>query len=145
MNGELRANILSEFGLEFFIKMREQQDNSVEVNQSLNRLLNILGAHDYLHFSPKRKAKGVRILCMDGGGTRALATLEILKKIEELTNKRISDMFDLIVGTSTGGVLASMIGIRGYTLDKCESLYKDLSSKVFAIGNNPGTVFLAFT
>jgi calcium-independent phospholipase A2-gamma len=93
---------------------------------------------------------------MDGGGTRALATvcictsyslliltfflfqLEILKKMEEMTGQRVCDMFDIIAGTSTGGILASLIGIRGYSLERCETLYKDLSSKVFAIGNNPG-------
>ncbi len=106
------------------------------VKRQLNRLLNILGAHNFLHF-PIQRTRGIRILTLDGGGTRALTTLEILKKMEELSGQRIPDMFDMIAGTSTGGILASLIGIRGYTLDKCEALYKDLSRKVFAIGSSP--------
>ncbi len=41
----------------------------------------------------------MRILTIDGGGTKALVAVEILKRIEELCGKRIVDMFDLIGGT----------------------------------------------
>jgi patatin-like phospholipase/acyl hydrolase len=82
---------------------------------AFNKLLNILGAQDYLHFPPER-TQGLRILAMDGGGTRALVTLEVLKRIEEITGQKITDLFDLIVGTSTGGILASLVGIRQYPL-----------------------------
>ena len=54
----------------------------------------------YLPFPP-----GDKVLCLDGGGIRGLVQLEILKAIEELTHRRIVDLFDWIVGTSTGGIL----------------------------------------
>ena len=41
-------------------------------------------------------------------------------------------MFDLICGTSTGGIIASLIGIRGANAQRCEDLYLDLCAKVFA-------------
>src|SRR5271170_6477506 len=47
-----------------------------------------------------------RILSIDGGGTRGIIPATILASIEERTGKPISQLFDLIAGTSTGGILA---------------------------------------
>ena len=49
---------------------------------------------------------GSRILCLDGGGIRGLVQLEILGEIERLSGRRITELFDWIIGTSTGGVIA---------------------------------------
>lgn len=48
----------------------------------------------------------VRILSLDGGGLRGIAPLLILKEIEQRTGKRIHELFDIITGTSTGGIIA---------------------------------------
>ncbi len=58
------------------------------------------------------KNKYVRILSIDGGGIRGiipgwvLVSLEEKLKLKTNSEARISDFFDLIVGTSTGGILA---------------------------------------
>ena len=70
--------------------------------------------------------QGLRILAMDGGGMKGLATVKILKELEKGTGKPIHEMFDLICGTSTGGMLAVALGIKSMTLDKCEEIYKKL-------------------
>lgn len=49
---------------------------------------------------------GSRILFLDGGGIKGLVQLEILIELEERTQCNISDLFDWIVGTSTGGIIA---------------------------------------
>ena len=49
---------------------------------------------------------GNTILFLDGGGIRGLMSIEILMDIEARTEKRIIDLFDWIVGTSTGGIIA---------------------------------------
>lgn len=45
--------------------------------------------------------RGIRILSLDGGGMRGFATLKMIEKLEQLTGKRMADLFDLIVGTSS--------------------------------------------
>ena len=47
-----------------------------------------------------------RILCIDGGGIRGIIPAVILAEIERRTGQPISQLFDLIAGTSTGGILA---------------------------------------
>ena len=39
-------------------------------------------------------------------------------------------MFDLIGGTSSGGILAVGLGITHFTLDDCEALYRNLGVQV---------------
>ena len=53
-----------------------------------------------------RAANGSKILCLDGGGVRGLVQIAILRQFERRTGKRITELFDWIVGTSTGGIIA---------------------------------------
>jgi uncharacterized protein len=48
----------------------------------------------------------VRILALDGGGMRGVMTARILVELERLANRPIAGMFDVIAGTSTGGMIA---------------------------------------
>lgn len=75
--------------------------------------------------------RGVRILSMDGGGMKGLATIKMLERIESGTGKRIHELFDIIGGTSTGGVLAVALGVRRMTLQQCREIYTRLSKNVF--------------
>lgn len=56
--------------------------------------------------------KLTRILSLDGGGIRGIIPGQILvklehkfRKLDKNPNARIADYFDLIAGTSTGGIL----------------------------------------
>ena len=49
---------------------------------------------------------GQRILCLDGGGLKGLILIEVLIYIERQAGRRITELFDWIVGTSTGGIIA---------------------------------------
>jgi predicted acylesterase/phospholipase RssA len=64
--------------------------------------------------------RGLRILCLDGGSIRGLAVVQALRELEKVTGKAIPDLFDLIIGTSVGGFLGVLLGIKGATLDECE-------------------------
>jgi uncharacterized protein len=48
----------------------------------------------------------VRILAIDGGGIRGLIPAVVLAEIERRSGRRTAELFDLIAGTSTGGILA---------------------------------------
>lgn len=72
--------------------------------------------------------QGLRILAMDGGGMKGLATVQMLKEIEKGTGKCIHELFDIICGTSTGGMLAIALGVKLMTLDQCEEIYKNLGN-----------------
>lgn len=87
------------------------------------------GENEYLRRAVKGRPvhrRGLRILSMDGGGMRGLATVQMLRRIEQGTGKKIHELFDLICGTSTGGMLSVALGIKHLSLDQCEEIYKNL-------------------
>mgnify|MGYP001223404421 CR=1 FL=1 len=51
------------------------------------------------------------VLSLDGGGVRGLATSVFLYELEKKIGKPLSSKFDLVVGTSTGGILALIISV----------------------------------
>lgn len=52
-----------------------------------------------------------RILTIDGGGLKGALPAAFLAEMERLTGKRVVDQFDLIAGTSTGGIIALGLGL----------------------------------
>jgi uncharacterized protein len=62
-----------------------------------------------------------RVLSIDGGGIKGLYSARILEHFEERFNCHIADHFDLICGTSTGGLIA-----LGLSLDIPVSLISNL-------------------
>uniref|UniRef100_A0A166IVX7 Patatin n=1 Tax=Daucus carota subsp. sativus TaxID=79200 RepID=A0A166IVX7_DAUCS len=105
------------------------------VSKAAARALAILGENESLRRAIKGRPvakQGLRILSMDGGGMKGLATVQILREIEKGTGKQMHELFDLICGTSTGGMLAVALGIKLMSLDKCEDIYKKLGKLVFA-------------
>jgi len=81
---------------------------------------------------------GVRILAIDGGGIRGLIPALVLAEIERRTQRRAADLFDLIAGTSTGGILAAALTIPGpdgsprYTADQLTRLYETEGPRIFS-------------
>jgi patatin-like phospholipase/acyl hydrolase len=54
----------------------------------------------------KKRSKVKRLLSIDGGGIRGIIPALVLAEMEMQTNKPVCEHFDLIAGTSTGGILA---------------------------------------
>lgn len=71
-----------------------------------------------------------RILCLDGGGVKGAFAASFLKTIEETTRKSIVDYFDLIVGTSTGGIIALGLGL-GLSASDMLSFYESHGKRIF--------------
>ena len=51
-------------------------------------------------------SKTFNVLSIDGGGIRGIIPARILQHIEEQADRPICELFDLIAGTSTGGLIA---------------------------------------
>ncbi|KAF2792920.1 FabD/lysophospholipase-like protein [Melanomma pulvis-pyrius CBS 109.77] len=76
---------------------------------------------------------GIRVLSLDGGGIRGIVELEVLRQIQRKLGVAIpiAAFFDLIVGTSTGGILALALGVKQWPVGKCIDEFKRLCDQAF--------------
>lgn len=94
----------------------------------------------------RKNHKKIRILSLDGGGIRGIITCVILKYIEELIQKKhpeakLGDYFDLISGTSTGGLIACVLLVPDkknsktakYSIDTALKLYAEKGGDIFKV------------
>jgi len=72
-----------------------------------------------------------QVLALDGGGFRGLSQAVVLAMMEERTGRRTADCFDLITGTSTGGILALALG-QGIPAQKIVDFYVSDGKSIFA-------------
>ena len=94
----------------------EQTEDSVNVQQA--QTLTQEEAPETMNTKAQPKYK---ILSIDGGGIRGIIPAFILAEIEKRTQKPIFSLFDLIAGTSSGGILA-----LGLTKPRLSSNVSDL-------------------
>ncbi|KAJ1349599.1 hypothetical protein KIN20_005191 [Parelaphostrongylus tenuis] len=81
---------------------------------------------------PAVKSRGVNLLSIDGGGTRGMIGLEVLEQLENVSGKKICELFDHVIGVSTGGIIASLLVGKGYTVSECRHIYLDVSRRLFS-------------
>ncbi|MCK1650475.1 patatin-like phospholipase family protein [Bradyrhizobium sp. 149] len=77
-----------------------------------------------------QKAKVGRILSLDGGGAKGFYTLGVLRELEGMLGGKLHEHFDLIFGTSTGGIIAALLAL-GKSVKEISDLYE---------GNVPGVM-----
>ena len=63
-----------------------------------------------------------KVLCLDGGGAKGVYTLGFLRALESELGTPCSKLFDAIYGTSTGAIIASLLGL-GKSADEALALY----------------------
>ncbi len=79
----------------------------------------------------------IHILSIDGGGIRGIIPLKILEYIELTTGKRIYELFDVIGGTSTGGIIALGLNSKQpgtqqvYTTTELLKFYTEDAGQIF--------------
>jgi patatin-like phospholipase/acyl hydrolase len=69
-------------------------------------------------------------LTIDGGGIKGAFPASFLAAVEEATDKSIVNYFDLIVGTSTGGIIALGLAM-GWPARDLSHFYKEYGPKIF--------------
>ncbi|XP_078157453.1 patatin-like protein 2 [Carex rostrata] len=93
---------------------------------------------------PPCKGSTVTVLSIDGGGIRGLIPATILvclesqlQKIDGRPSARLADYFDVITGTSTGGLIATMLTVPNkenrplFTADEIVQFYVDKGPSIF--------------
>src|SRR6266568_154434 len=73
---------------------------------------------------PSPEEKLCRVLSLDGGGAKGFYTLGALREIEALVGCRLCDTFDLMFGTSTGAIIAALLGL-GRSVEYIDELYRE--------------------
>lgn len=82
------------------------------------------------------KPRPKRILALDGGGLRGVATLAFLERLEKKLKAehgpglRLHEHFDLVGGTSTGAIIATSVAL-GLSLEETKGHYFRLAPNVF--------------
>lgn len=121
----------------YLLRLRQIKDETLQA--AVREILALIGYVDPV------KGRGIRILTIDGGGTRGLVALQTLRKLVELTQKPVHQLFDYICGVSTGAILAFMLGFFHMPLDECEELYRKLGTDVFSQNVIVGTVKMSWS
>jgi patatin-like phospholipase/acyl hydrolase len=80
----------------------------------------------------------VKILSIDGGGIRGIVPALVLEELERKMGRPVSALFDLLAGTSTGGILALALTVPAadgrprYSATDLVSLYENEGSRIFS-------------
>lgn len=72
-----------------------------------------------------------QVLSIDGGGIKGVFPAAFLASIEDALSINVREYFDLIVGTSTGGVIALGLGV-GYSARDLLGFYEKFGPSIFA-------------
>uniref|UniRef100_A0A672JDR4 Patatin-like phospholipase domain containing 8 n=1 Tax=Salarias fasciatus TaxID=181472 RepID=A0A672JDR4_SALFA len=134
---ETRGVAIKESALPCLLRLRQGRD--LPLQAAVREALALVG------YSEPVKGRGIRVLSIDGGGTRGLLALQTLQKLQDMTGKRIHQLFDYICGVSTGAILAFMLGIFQIPLEECEDMYRKLGSDVFNQNVIVGTVKMSWS
>ncbi|EHJ47415.1 Patatin [Solidesulfovibrio carbinoliphilus subsp. oakridgensis] len=72
-----------------------------------------------------------RILCIDGGGILGLIPALVLAEIEARAGRLAGSLFDLVAGTSTGGIIACAVA-AGIPAGRVVDLYRQRGKDIFS-------------
>uniref|UniRef100_A0A8D3E1Y8 Patatin like phospholipase domain containing 8 n=1 Tax=Scophthalmus maximus TaxID=52904 RepID=A0A8D3E1Y8_SCOMX len=134
---ETRGVAIKERAMPCLLRLRQAQD--LPLQAAVREALALVGYNEPV------KGRGIRVLAIDGGGTRGLLALQTLQKLQDMTGKQVHQLFDYICGVSTGAILAFMLGIFQIPLEECEEMYRKLGSDVFKQNVIVGTVKMGWS
>ncbi|XP_012669677.2 calcium-independent phospholipase A2-gamma-like [Clupea harengus] len=134
---ETRVVAVKEKAIPCLLRLRQATDPALQA--AVRQALSLVGYIDPV------KGCGIRVLSIDGGGTRGLIAVQTLLRLEALTGKPIYQLFDYICGVSTGAILAFMLAVVRMPLSECEELYRKLGSDVFKQNVIVGTMKMGWS
>lgn len=101
-----------------------------QVQKNANKLLAAIGHNEWIPKLPGQR--GLRVLCLDGGGTRGIAAVRSIKHlVAAMDGVEVCDAFDMIVGTSTGAIVAFLVGLRRESAAEARIRYDVLIKRIF--------------
>ncbi|KAH8677541.1 hypothetical protein BX600DRAFT_430886 [Xylariales sp. PMI_506] len=105
---------------------------TIEISRCPLHVRDVIASPPWVIFTKPQHA-GTRTLCLDGGGVRGIVQLQVLRQMERMLGPDlpIQLFFDLIVGTSTGGIIAIGLGAKKWTVDATIQKFKDLCREGF--------------
>ncbi len=116
-------------------KRKASRKGSVIAAEELSTYPDLLSEISSRHLSDNSLQKdSIRVLSIDGGGIRGIIPLFFLAKLEEMTGKRVYEMFDVIAGTSTGGMIALALSVA--PAKDVLDLYLKYGNKIFVRNYN---------
>lgn len=75
----------------------------------------------------------VQVLALDGGGLKGLYTASVIKALEDQLGHSICDHFDIVTGTSTGGLIALALS-QGKSGEDIQRFYLENGHLIFPAG-----------
>jgi hypothetical protein len=101
-----------------------------QVQQNANKLLAAIGHNQWIPKLPGQR--GIRVLSLDGGGTRGIAAVTSLRHlVAAMKGVEVCDAFDMIVGTSTGAIVSFLVGLRRESAADARIRYDTLIKRIF--------------
>lgn len=143
--GELICKAQQEKVVYFYVP-ESQSSLKLQVYASLTLGMRLRCSYDLLYcglpkVSPSNPLvpflRNANILCLDGGGVLGISSLKILERLELEIQKelrdptvRITDCFDMVCGTSTGGIISLGL-LTGLSIKDMISMWGTISGKIF--------------
>ncbi|CAJ0604214.1 unnamed protein product [Cylicocyclus nassatus] len=121
------------------LKIVTSEYTAAELRAEARQCLTLCGCQ------PPVKSRGVNLLSIDGGGTRGMMALEVLQELERISGKKICELFDYVIGVSTGSIIASLLVAKGFTIDECREVYLDVSRRLFSQNRLTGVSGIVFS
>jgi predicted acylesterase/phospholipase RssA len=72
-----------------------------------------------------------RVLSLDGGGVRGIVQIRILEQIEKMTGYKIHQLFDLVVGSGIGGLVALLVALTKHSVSYYTDLFLEYPQRIF--------------
>lgn len=119
-------------------------DLNGQVQKTANQILAAIGYNQWIPKIPGQR--GLRILSLDGGGSRGMAAVQAVRCLVEAAGNgaEVADSFDIIAGTSTGGIIGFLVGLRRESSAEALERYNILIKEIF-VKSALSTPFMVFT